>query len=60
MQGIGAVRSINDEAASAAGMTLQHAMTVEELPDQDEPEAGLKAPDEPKKRVTKKSRRSGS
>jgi transglutaminase-like putative cysteine protease len=57
LQGIGAVRSINEEAASAAGMTLEHVMTVEELPDGDEPAAGVTGPDEPKKRGTRKSRR---
>ena len=57
MQGIGAVRSINEEAASTAGMTLEHVMTVEELADQDEPAPGFTPPDEPKKRGTRKSRR---
>jgi hypothetical protein len=58
LQGIAAVRSINDEASSTAGMTLEHTMTVEERSDPDEPAAGLTQPDEPKKRGTRKSRRS--
>jgi transglutaminase-like putative cysteine protease len=33
LQGIGAIRSINDEEGSARGMTLEHVMTVEDISD---------------------------
>ena len=43
LQGIGAVRSINvNEEGSAAGMSLEHAMTVEELPVGDEAAQALR------------------
>ena len=50
LQGIGAVRSINqNEAGSAAGMSLEHTMTVEVLAADDGPAPAGPEPDGAKK-----------
>ena len=60
LQGIGAVRSINqNEEGNAAGMSLEHSMTVEFLPDSDAPASGRAGQDEPRKRQTGRARRRG-
>ena len=60
LQGIGGVRSINDEAGSSSGMTLEHKMTVEDLPTDSEPAAGGSRPDRSRKRQPASSRRNGT
>jgi transglutaminase-like putative cysteine protease len=60
LQGIGGVRSINENDGTGAGMTLEHVMTVENLSSDDEPAAGAPRPDRSKKRKSASTRRSGT
>jgi hypothetical protein len=57
LQGIGVVRSINDEGGSGAGMTLEHVMTVEDLSADDAPEPAAPRHDGSRKRKATPTRR---
>ena len=59
LQGIGGVRSINEELGSGAGMTLEHKMTVEDLASDDEP-APAARPERSKKRKAASKGRNGT
>jgi transglutaminase-like putative cysteine protease len=60
LQGIGGVRSRNEELGTGAGMTLEHAMTVEVLAGDDEPAAGTSRKDRSRKRRPAPLRRNGT
>jgi transglutaminase-like putative cysteine protease len=57
LQGIGAVRSLNEEAGTGAGMTLEHVMTVEPLSADDGPEPAPPPRDGARKRKVATARR---
>jgi transglutaminase-like putative cysteine protease len=60
LQGIGVVRSTNEEQGSAAGMTLEHVMTVEAKTGDDLPAAGPARQDRSKRRRPASTRRNGT
>ena len=60
LQGIGAVRSKNEQEGTGAGMTLKHTMTVLDLGPDDEPAAAPTRPNRSPKRKSAPTRRSGT